>query len=85
MGYPQMQIQQPMMQYGNPMAAYGGQGMTGFMGNAFIPQAMGGGTYASYAQNMSNMGYGGMGLGMEAELNPNQRAAIDRWRMDIGS
>ena len=84
MGYPQMQMQQPMMQYGNPMAAYGGQGMTGFMGNAFVPQTMGGGTYASYAQNMSNMGYGAMGM-TEADLNPNQRAAIDRWRMGIGS
>ena len=39
----------------------------------------------SYAQNMGNMGYGAIGLGMEAELNPNQRAAIDRWRMGIGS
>lgn len=93
MGYPQMQMQQPtmQMQYGNPMAAYGGQqgmGMAGFMGNAFVPQMNGGGTYASYAQNMGGMPYGAMGMGamgMEAELNPNQRAAIDRWRMGIGS
>jgi hypothetical protein len=90
-GYPQMQMpmqQQPMMSYQPMPMAYGaqGMGMAGFMGNAFVPQTMGGGTYASYAQNMGNMQYGAGGMGiMEADLNPNQRAAIDRWRMGIGS
>ena len=88
-GYPQMQMQQPYPVAMSPMA-YGGQGgMTGlmagstYMNNAFIPQTMGGGTYASYAQSMGGLGYGA--LATDEGLNPNQKAAIDRWRMGIGS
>jgi hypothetical protein len=91
MGYPQMQMQmqQPYQVPMNPMA-YAGQGtITGlmagstYMNNAFIPQTMGGGTYASYAQSMGGLGYGA--LATDEGLNPNQKAAIDRWRMGIGS
>jgi hypothetical protein len=66
----QMPMQQPMMmgayQQTNPLAynalngGYpGAQGINGFMGNAYMPQTMGGGTYASFAQNQSFAGAGG--------------------------
>lgn len=57
-------------------------GVNGFVGNAYNPGMMGG-TYASFAQQGS---LGAMGMdGMDPlELNPTQRAAIDRWRMSVG-
>ena len=89
MGYPQMQMQQQYQAAMHPMP-YAGQGaMTGmmagntYMNNSFIPQTMSGGTYASYAQSMGGLGYGA--LATDEGLDPNQKAAIDRWRMGIGS
>lgn len=91
MGYPQQMqmMQQPMGFPGvaNPYAynTLGGGAMGGYS-NTFIPQTMGSGTYASYAQNMGGLPYGapGMAMGMADEgLDPNQRAAIDNWRLGV--
>ena len=89
----QMMYHQPTMDVHQQQAmmnqlAYGslsgGQGMNmmsaGGSGNPWMPQTMGMGTYASYAQSMGGMNAAMMG---GEDLNPNQRAAIDRWRMGI--
>lgn len=90
MAYGFQQQQQPMMNplVYNTVSSGGNQGMTGFS-NAYMN---GGGTYASFAQNQGAAAFGGaggmppgmgaMGMGVE-ELNPNQRAAIDRWRLSV--
>ena len=84
---------QPM----NPVAYGANPGLglmgNGFMGNAYNPGMMGG-TYAGFAQQggMNGMAMNPAGMAMpmgmnmeqmEAELPPQQRAAIDRWRMSI--
>ncbi|KAK3054038.1 hypothetical protein LTR09_004815 [Extremus antarcticus] len=104
--YPMMQQQQQAYRQHsmqNPLAYQSApQGMNGFS-NAM----MGGGTYASLAQNQGLGAYGGgtpmgsgmgagamgmgggmpMGMGMSGldydGLNPNQKAAIDRWRLSV--
>ena len=92
---PQMMPQMGMgMGMGMGMPSYNPM-MPGFGMNAGVGNGMGGSTYASFAQ--SGMGGGGaapapapapapaeMAAGMDdASLNPNQRAAIDRWRMSV--
>ena len=98
MGYPQMQMQpmqSPMMGYTqmqpmqSPMGYPGaGMGMMGntYLNNAYVPQTMSGGTYASMAQNTGGMAYGAGGMGMavgDEGLNANQRSAIDQWRLSV--
>ncbi|KAK3707548.1 hypothetical protein LTR37_012043 [Vermiconidia calcicola] len=100
--FPHQQQQYPSMMNPNAYNALNGYGGAG---NSYIPQTMGGGTYASFAQNNNMMtgNVGGVNMGMayagaggmamplppgmggltEADLNPNQRAAIDRWRMSV--
>lgn len=105
MSFPSQQQQYPSMMNPNAYNALNGYGAAG---NSYIPQTMGGGTYASFAQNNNMMtgNVGGVNMGMayagaggaggmamplppgmggltEADLNPNQRAAIDRWRMSV--
>lgn len=73
-----------MMPTGYPPMMTAGPGGYGTGATPMMGMQAGGATYASGLQSQMNGGAGAGAAGMmDPNLDPNQRAAIDRWRMGI--